>query len=59
MVLGEPLPLNGMVGGNHWEQWFFDGFWVRQPLVTMVFYGCALLVRRWNGYVPSSKSEEK
>ena len=29
-------PLNGMVGGNHWKQWFFsDGSWVRQPLVTM------------------------
>ena len=22
MVLGEPSPLNRMVGGNHWERWF-------------------------------------
>ena len=51
-----PSPLNGMVEGNHWDQWFSDGFGVRQPLVTMVFDGCAPLVRRWNGYVPSLKS---
>ena len=51
-----PSPLNGMVGGNHWDQWFSDGFGVRQPLETMVFDGCAPLVRRWNGYVPSLKS---
>ena len=23
----QPSPLNGMVGGNHWDQWFSDGFW--------------------------------
>ena len=51
-----PSPLNGMVEGNHWDQWFSDGFGVRQPLVTMVFDGCAPSVRRWNGYVPSLKS---
>ena len=45
-----------MVEGNHWDQWFSDGFGVRQPLVTMVFAGCAPLVRQWNGHVPSSKS---
>ena len=45
-----------MVEGNHWDQWFSDGFGVRQPLVTMVFDGCAPLVRQWNGYVPSLKS---
>ena len=38
-----PSPLNGMVGGNHWDQWFSDGFVVRQPLETMVFDGCAPL----------------
>ena len=53
-----PSPLNGMVEGNHWDQWFSDGFGVRQPLVTMVFNGCASLVRRWNGYVPSLKSSD-
>ena len=51
-----PSPLNGMVEGNHWDQWFSNGFGVRQPLVPMVFDGCAPLVRRWNGYVPSLKT---
>ena len=46
-----------MVEGNHWDQWFSDGFGVRQPLVTMVFDGCASLVRQWNGYVSSLKSK--
>ena len=46
-----------MVECNHWDQWFSDGFGVRQPLATMVFDGCAPLVRRWNGYVPSLKSK--
>ena len=45
-------PLNGMVWGNHWVQWFFNGFGVRQPLVLMVFNGCPPLVRQWNGYIP-------
>ena len=44
---------------NHWDQWFSDGFGVRQPLEMMVFDGCAPLVRRWNGYVPSLKSNQK
>ena len=51
-----PSPLNGMVWGNHWFRWFFDGFGVRQPLVSMVFDGCPPLVRRWNGNIPSLKS---
>ena len=51
-----PSRFNGIVDGNHWDQWFSDGFEVRQPSVTMVFNSCAPLVGRWNGYVPSSKS---
>ena len=51
-----PSPLKVMVERKHWDQWFSDGFGVGQPLVTMVFDGCAPLVRRWNGYVPSLKS---
>ena len=51
-----PSPLNGMVALNHWDQWFSNGFGVRQPLIMMVFDGWAPLVRRWNGYIPSSKS---
>ena len=40
-----------------WEQWlgttvelrvFFDGYGVRQPLVSIVFDGCLPLVRWWN-----------
>ena len=46
-----PSPLKGMVERNHWNQWFTDGFGVKQPLVTMVFDGLAPLVRPWNGYV--------
>ena len=51
-----PSPLNGMVWDNHWVQWFFDGFGVTQPLVSMVYDGCPPLVQRWNGYIPSLKS---
>ena len=51
-----PSPLNGMVWDNHWIQWFFDGLRVRQPLESMVFDGCPPSVRRWNGYIPSLKS---
>ena len=34
---------------NHWDQWFFDGFSVSQPLVTMFFNGCQPLVQRCDG----------
>ena len=27
-----PSPLNAMVARNHWDQWFFDAFGIRQPL---------------------------
>ena len=53
-----PSPLNGMVWGNHWVQWFFNGFGVRQPLVSMVFNGYPPLVKQWNGYIPSLKSTQ-
>ena len=45
-----------MVRGNHWYQWFFDGFEVRRPLVSMVYNGFPPLVQRWNGCLPSLKS---
>ena len=32
------ITLNGMVEGSHLDQWFFDGFGERQPLVTMVLH---------------------
>ena len=34
-------------------QWFSKA---TSPLVLMVFNGCPPLVRRWNGYIPSLKS---
>ena len=34
----------------------FWWFWVRQPLVSMVFDGCLPFVRRWNSNIPSLKS---
>ena len=34
----------------------FDGFGVRQPLVSMVYDSCPPLVQQWNGYLPSLKS---
>ena len=34
----------------------FDGFEVRQPLVSMVYDGFPPLVQRWNGCLPSLKS---
>ena len=33
-----PSPLNAMVARNHWDQWFFDAFGIRQPLITMVLH---------------------
>ena len=38
---------------------FCEGSGVRQPLVTMVFDGCAPSIRRWNGHVPSLKSTQQ
>ena len=54
-----PSPLNGMVWDNHWVQWFFNGFGVKQPLVLMVYDGCPPLVKRWNGYIPSLMSKQR
>ena len=45
-----------MVRGNHWDEWFFAGFEVRQPLVSMVYHGCPPLVQRWNGCLRSLNS---
>ena len=44
---------------NHWVQWFFDGFGVRQPLLSMVFDGCLPLVRWWDSNIPSLGSIQK
>ena len=47
---------------SHWMKWLRATIGINDfpmVLVTMVFDGCAPLVRRWNGNVPSSKSTPK
>ena len=51
-----PLPLMEWYLLNHWDQWFFDGFSVSQPLVTMFFNGCQPLVQRCDGNDTSFRS---
>ena len=34
--------------GNHWTQWFFNGFEVRQPLDTMVFQWFSMVANHWS-----------
>ena len=48
--LVKPSPLNVFWCSDHWHQWFFNGFWVVLPLVSMVFNGQGPLVERWNGF---------
>ena len=43
---------------NYWDQWFFDGFSVIQPLVTMFLNGCQPLVQRCDGNDTSLRSSE-
>ena len=33
---------------NHWYQWFFNGFVVRQPLDTMVFQWFSMVANHWS-----------
>ena len=51
-----PLPLVEWYLLNHWDQWFFDGFSVSQPLVTMFFNGCQPLVQLCDGNDTSLRS---
>ena len=44
-----PSPLNVFWYSGHWQRWFFNGFMVARPLVSMVFNGQGTLVKRWNG----------
>ena len=39
---------NGFWSKNHWYQWFFNGFVVRQPLDTMVFQWFPMVVNHWS-----------
>ena len=52
-----PSPLNVFWYSDHCQQWFFNGFWVAQPLVSMVFDGQGPLVKRWNGFNGSPRSK--
>ena len=49
-------PLNVFWYSDHCQRWFFNGFWVAQPLVSMVFDGQGPLVKRWNGFNGSNRS---
>ena len=51
-----PSPLNVFWYSDHCQRWFFNGFWVVQPLVSMVFDGQGPLVKRWNGFNGSNRS---
>ena len=51
-----PSPLNVFWYADHWQRWFFNGFGVVQPLVSMVFDGQGPLVKRWNGFNGSNRS---
>ena len=55
-VLRWPLPLMEWYLLNHWDQWFFDGFSVSQPLATMFFNCCQPLVQRCDGNDTSFRS---
>ena len=51
-----PSPLNVFWYSGHCQRWFFNGFWVAQPLVSMVYDGQGPLVKRWNGFNGSNRS---
>ena len=51
-----PSPLNVFWYSDHCQRWFFNGFWVAQPLVSMVFDGEGPLIKRWNGFNESNRS---
>ena len=51
-----PSPLNVFWYSDHCQRWFFNGFWIAQPLVSMVFDGQGPLVKRWNGFNGSNRS---
>ena len=53
-----PSPLNGMVGGNHWKRWISDDVLGQATIGNDGFQWLSTiaLVRRWNGEVPTLKS---
>ena len=53
----QPSPLTDFQPPDHCFQWFFDGFGVIQPLVSMVFNGYGQLVRQCDGFNGSFTSK--
>ena len=51
-----PSPLNVFWYSGHCQRWFFNGFWVAQPLVSMVYDGQGPLMKQWNGFNGSNRS---
>ena len=56
-VVTQPSPLTDFQPPDHCFQWFFDGFGVIQPLVSMVFNGYGQLVRQCDGFNGSFTSK--
>ena len=48
--LRRPSPLHVFWRSDHWHQWFFNGFWILLPLLSMVFDGSGPLVKQCNGF---------
>ena len=56
MVLEDTITIKCFWYSDHCQQWFFNGFGVAPPLVSMVFDGQGPLVKRWNGFNGSNRS---
>ena len=48
--LRRPSPLNVFWRSDHCHQWFFNGFFILLPLLSMVFDGSGPLVKRCDGF---------
>ena len=48
--LRRPSPLNVFGRSDHCHQWFYDGFLMLLPLLSMVFDGSGPLVKRCDGF---------
>ena len=48
--LRRPSPLNVFWRSDHCHQWFFDGFFIFLPSLSMVFDGSGPLVKQFDGF---------
>ena len=48
MVFKATIAIEWNGWGNNRDRWFSDGFWVPQPLCSMVFDGCPSSVKQWS-----------